>query len=215
MLQHGNEVLPDYNFPYVSVMSNTYGYTHGCLTYMEEFFKVGTPAADKEGMTMANRIWDEQVALFNWYNNSDERTLDYRSGDIHYDFLFLHYMMNNIKYPNNELAKRYKEMKIDKVAMSYAKTLQASISSELRRAEMNQQTVVGALQELHQIREIAQMIGDNQTAQKIDGMASSSLDMLNSVSRELGMAFRNFYNGMDRPATLDETIPEDENEPEE
>ena len=123
--------------------------------------------------------------------------------------------MNNIKYPNNELAKRYKEMKIDKVAMSYAKTLQASISSELRRAEMNQQTVGGALQELHQIREIAQMIGDNQTAQKIDGMASSSLDMLNSVSRELGMAFRNFYNGMDRPATLDETIPEDENEPEE
>ena len=215
VLQHGNEVLPDYNFPYVSVMSNTYGYTHGCLTYMEEFFKVGTPAADKEGMAMANRIWDEQVDLFNWYNNSDERTLDYRSGDIHYDFLFLHYMMNNIKYPNNELAKRYKEMKIDKVAMSYAKTLQASISSELRRAEMNQQTVGGALQELHQIREIAQMIGDNQTAQKIDGMASSSLDMLNSVSREMGMAFRNFYNGMDRPATLDETIPEDENEPEE
>jgi hypothetical protein len=199
VLKHGNEVIPDFNFPYVSVMSYIYGYTHSCITYMEDFFRIGTAAANQEGMKMANQIWDDQVALFNWYNNCDERTLNYRSGDIHYDFLFLHYMMNNVRYPDNSLANRYKELKIDNVAVNYAKSLQDNISSQLRRADFDQQAVAGAFQELHQLTEVAKMIGDNQTAQKIQGIAAAQLDMMGSVSPEMAAAFRQFYNGMDRP----------------
>ncbi len=214
VLVHGNEVLPDVNFPYVSVMSNIYGYTHGCMTYMEDFFRVGTPAANQEGMKMANRIWDEQVELFNWYNNRDERTLDFRSSDIHYDFLFLHYMMNNVRYPDNSLKSRYKELKINNVAENYAKSLQGTISAQLRKAELDQQAIAGALQELHQLQEIAEMIGDSQTAQKVQGIAASQIDMLGSLSPELSAAFRRFYSEMGQPQTVGEEIPADENEPE-
>jgi hypothetical protein len=198
VLVHGNEVMPDFNFPYVSVMSYIYGYTHSCITYMEDFFRIGSDAANKKGMEMANQIWDDQVALFNWYNNCDERTLNYRSSDIHYDFLFLHYMMNNVRYPDNSLTQRYKELKIDKVALNYAKSLQASIGAQMRKAELDQQSVAGSFQELHQLREIATMIGDNATAQKIEGMAASQLDMMTSLSPELAAAFRQFYHSMDR-----------------
>jgi len=214
VLDHGNEVLPDFNFPYVSVMSYIYGYTHGCITYMEDYFRIGTDVANKKGMEMANKIWDDQVALFNWYNNCDERTLDYRSGDIHYDFLFLHFMMNNVKYPDNSLKNRYKELKINKVAENYAKSLQGTISSQLRKAELDQQAIAGALQELHQLQEIAEMTGDHQTAQKIQGIAASQIDMLGSLSPELSAAFRRFYSEMGQPQTLGEEIPADENEPE-
>ena len=199
VLVHGNEVLPNENFPYVAVMSNIYGYTHGCLTYMEDFFRVGTDAANKEGMKMADKIWDGQVALFNWYNNCDDRTLDYRSGDIHYDFLFLHYMMHNVRYPDNSLTNRYKELKINNVAEKYAKSLQSSISAQLRKADFDQQSVAGSLQEMHQLADIAKWIGDNATAQKIQGMAASQIDMISSVSPEYGAAFRQFYNSLDRP----------------
>ena len=198
VLVRGNEVMPDFNFPYVSVMSYIYGYTHSCITYMEDFFRIGSDAANKKGMEMANQIWDDQVALFNWYNNCDERTLDYRSSDIHYDFLFLHYMMNNVRYPDNSLTQRYKELKIDNVAMNYAKSLQASIGAQMRKAELDQQSVAGSFQELHQLQEIAKMIGDNATAQKIEGMAASQLDMMTSLSPELAAAFRQFYHSMDR-----------------
>ena len=214
VLDHGNEVLPDFNFPYVSVMSYIYGYTHGCITYMEDYFRIGTDVANKKGMEMANKIWDDQVALFNWYNNCDERTLDYRSGDIHYDFLFLHFMMNNVKYPDNSLKNRYKELKINKVAENYAKSLQGTISSQLRKAELDQQAIAGALQELHQLQEIAEMTGDHQTAQKIQGIAASQIDMLGSLSPELSAAFRRFYSEMGQPQTVDEEILADENEPE-
>jgi hypothetical protein len=180
-------------------MSYIYGYTHSCITYMEDFFRIGSDAANKKGMEMANQIWDDQVALFNWYNNCDERTLDYRGSDIHYDFLFLHYMMNNVRYPDNSLAQRYKELKIDNVAINYAKSLQGSISAQLRKAEIDQQAVAGSLQELHQLQEIAKMIGDNATAQKIQGMAASQIDMIASISPELAAAFRQFYNNMDKP----------------
>ncbi len=198
VLVHGNEVLPDFNFPYVSVMSYIYGYTHSCITYMEDFFRIGSEAANKKGMEMANQIWDDQVALFNWYNNCDERTLDYRSSDIHFDLMFLHYMMNNVRYPDNSLTNRYKELKIDNVAMNYAKTLQSGISAQLRKADLDQQALAGSFQELHQLQEIAKMIGDKETAQKIEGIATSQLDMIGSVSRELAAAFRDFYNRMDK-----------------
>jgi hypothetical protein len=197
VLTHGNEVLPDCNFPYVSVMSYIYGYTHSCMTYMEDFFRIGTDAANKEGMKMANQIWDDQVALFNWYNNCDERTLDYRSSDIHYDFIFLDYMMN-VHYPDNSLQNRYKELKIDKVAMNYAKSLQANISAQLRKPDFDQQAVAGSLQELHQMRTVAERIGDSQTAKKIQDIATSQLDMMSNLSPELGAAFRQFYNRMDQ-----------------
>ena len=199
VLAHGNEVLPDFNFPYVSVMSYIYGYTHSCITYMEDFFRIGSDAANQKGMEMANKIWDDQVALFNWYNNCDERTLDYRSSDIHYDFLFLHYMMNNVRYPDNSLTQRYKELKIDNVAMNYAKSLQGSISAQLRRADFDQQSVAGSLQELHQLQEVAQMIGDNATAQKVQGIAATQIDMISSISPDLAAAFRRFYSEMDKP----------------
>ena len=211
VLMHGNEVLPDENFPYVAVMSNIYGYTHGCLTYMEDFFRVGTDAANKEGMKMADKMWDGQVALFNWYNNCDDRTLDYRSSDIHYDFLFLHYMLKNVRYPDNSLTKRYKELKINNVAEKYAKTLQSAISAQLRKADFDQQSVAGSIQELHQLKEIAQLLGDDATAQKIQGMATSQIDMISSVSPEFGAAFRQFYNSLDRPEPeLVASAPEEE-----
>ena len=199
VLVHGNEVLPDYNFPYVTPMSNIYGYTFGCLSYLENFFKIDSAAADKEGMKMANQMWDDQVALFNWYNNCDERTLNYRSEDIKYDFRFLYYMMNNIEYPDNSLAQRYKELKINNVMLNCAKDFQASISAELRKADFNQQNVGSALQELHQLQEIAQMIGDNQTALQIKSIAATQLDMISGVSAELGGMFRRFYNELENP----------------
>jgi hypothetical protein len=177
---------------------------------MEDFFKIGTPTANAKGMEMANKIWDDQVELFNWYNGCDDRTLNYRSSDIHYDFLFLYYMLNNIKYPDNSLAQRYKEMKIDKVAMNYVKSLQGDISAQLRKADMDQQAIAGAFQEMHQLQEIATIIGDNQTTQKIKDIAASQLDMINSLSRELGAAFRQFYNRMDVPEQLTEEVADEE-----
>ena len=148
---------------------------------------------------MANKIWDGQVELFNWYNNCDERTLDYRSSDIRYDFMFLHYMLKNIKYPDNSLAQRYKELHLNNVALTYAKSLQGNISSQLRKADIDQQAMAGALQEMHQIQEVAQMLGDNGTAQKVKDMANAQIDMIGSASPELAAAFRRFYSDLDRP----------------
>ena len=178
---------------------------------MEDFFRIGTPAANQEGMKMANKIWDDQVALFNWYNNCDERTLNYRSSDIHYDILFLHYMMKTIQYPDNSLTNRYKELKFDKVALNYAKTLQGQISSQLRKAEIDQQALAGALQELHQLHEIAQLIGDTQTSQKIQGIAAAQIDMMSNLSPEMGAAFRQFYyNRLETPEHEPEVAEEGE-----
>ena len=108
-------------------------------------------------------------------------------------------MMNNVRYPDNSLTNRYKELKIDKVAMNYAKSLQGNIAAQLRKAEFDQQAVAGYLQELHQMQEVCQMVGDNGTAQKINGIAATQIDMIGSISPEMSAAFRRFYSEMDKP----------------
>lgn len=212
VLVHGNDVLPDFNFPFVSTASNNYAYTHTCLTYLNDFFNVKTPEADKKGMEMANKMWDEQVALFNWYNNCDDRTLNYRSSDISYDFRLLHFMMNEIKYPDNSLKQRYKELKIDNVGLNYVKSLQGSFNAQLRKAEFDQQAVAGILQEMHQIQDIANIIGDTKTAQEVRNIAMKHIDMVGSLSPELGAAFRDFYNNMSNYVEKEESEETENND---
>ena len=47
--------------------------------------------------------------------------------------------------------------------------------------------------------QIAQMIGDNQTALQIKSIAATQLDMISGVSAELGGMFRRFYNELENP----------------
>ena len=47
VLDKGNAIVPDEVFPYVSVMSNMYGYTQNSTFYMQDYFNLHTPSADK------------------------------------------------------------------------------------------------------------------------------------------------------------------------
>lgn len=197
VLNHGNEVLPNANFPYVTVMSNIYGYTYSCLNYLDSYFAIGTDAANKKGMEMAKEMWDGEVELFNWYNNADERTLDYRSTDITTDFAFLH-MLLSTDFPDNSLKNHYKEMKIDKVANFYAKFIQSNISSLLRKPDLDQNAVARSFTDLHHLQEIAAELGDANTARNIQQIADSQIDVISTISPELGSAFRNFYTNFNK-----------------
>lgn len=203
----GNKVLPNEVFPYVSVMSNIFGYSQNCIFYMQDYFKLNTASGDKKGMEMANTIWDEMVELFGWYNKCDEHTLDIHAENIHYDVMFLHYMMMNIKYPDNTMNSRFRELKIDKMAPYYAQGLANSISRLVRQPDFDQQAVANNFQELHQLLDVAQKIGDQATAEKINGIAEAQLKLMDSVSPEMGGAYRNFYNslGLSRQLAQDNT----------
>lgn len=199
VLNKGNEILPDAIFPYVSTMSNMYGYTQSCIFYLQDYFNLKTAAADKKGMEMANTIWDGMVELFKWYNESDNHTLDLHSGDIHYDFLFLYYLLNNTTFPGEGLTPRYKELKIDKVASFYAQSLNQEITKSLRNPNFDQQEIAGKFQEIRQIMEISKLIGDNATASKLEKMAEGQFQVLDAISDGLGRAYRNFFYKTDEP----------------
>lgn len=209
VMDKGNEVVPDNIFPYVSTMSNMYGYTQRTIFYMQDYFKLKTASGNEKGMKMANDIFNEEVELFNWYNNCDEHTLDIQGDNIHYDFLFLHYLLNNVDYPDNSLLKRCKELKLDKVAMNYAKNLSAAMAKTIRQPDFDQQALAGSFQELHQIAELAQMSGSSETAKAIEGIANAQLSSLDAISREMGNAFRTFYQNIGRMAEADTEATEE------
>ncbi|MCR4737343.1 MAG: DUF2723 domain-containing protein [Bacteroidales bacterium] len=195
VLDKGNAIVPDEVFPYVSVMSNMYGYTQNSTFYMQDYFNLHTPSADKKGMEMAKAIWKEMVELFGWYNKQDEKTLAFHAEDLRYDFIFLHYFLNNVKFPTNELVSHYKEMKFDHAAEIYAKTLNESITKQIRKPDFDQQSVAGDFQELRQIMQVAEICGDTGTAQKIRQAVDAQFNALNAISAGLGGAFQRFFYG--------------------
>ena len=195
VLDKGNAIVPDEVFPYVSVMSNMYGYTQNSTFYMQDYFNLHTPSADKKGMEMAKAIWKEMVELFGWYNKQDEKTLAFHAEDLRYDFIFLHYFLNNVKFPTNELVSHYKEMKFDHVAEIYAKTLNERITKQIRKPDFDQQSVAGDFQELRQIMQVAETCGDTGTAQKIRQAVDAQFNALNAISAGLGGAFQRFFYG--------------------
>ena len=201
---HGNTLLPDEVFPFVSVMSNVYGYTQNCIFYMQDYFKLKTESGNQKGMEMANKIWDHMVELFGWYNQCDERTMDIHADNIHYDVMFLSYMMTNINYPGNAMDSRYKELKIDKIFPYYAQGLTNNISRLVRQPDFNQQAVANNFQELHQMMTIAQKCGDQATTKKMQDMAEAQLKVMDGVSPEMGNAYRGFYNSLSRPRQVAE-----------
>lgn len=199
VLDQGNKLLPNEIFPYTSSMSNMYGYTQSCSFYMEEFFRLHTPTADKKGMEMANDMWTGMVELFNWYNKCDEKTLFFHNDDIHYEFIFLNYLMTNVDYPNDGLASRFKEIKIGKVAEFYTQELSHNISKMIRQANFDQQAIASDLQEIAQIIDIAKRCGEDTLAQKLQQQAEVHFQTIDSVAPGLGNAFRQFFNNIINP----------------
>ncbi|MBR4787536.1 MAG: DUF2723 domain-containing protein [Bacteroidales bacterium] len=195
VLDKGNAIVPDEVFPYVSVMSNMYGYTQNSTFYMQDYFSLHTPSADKKGMEMAKTIWNEMVELFDWYNRQDEKTLAFHSDDLRYDFIFLHYFLHNVKFPSDELAAHYKELKMDHVAEVYIRSLTGSITKQIRKPDFDQQSVAGDFQELRQIMQIAEKCGDTGTMQKARQVAESQFTSLDAISPGLGGAFQRFFYG--------------------
>ncbi len=210
VLDQGNKVLPDEIFPYATAMSNIYGYTQSSTFYMQDYFRLHTPTGDQKGMDMANKIWDGLVELFNWYESNDERTLNFHNEDIHYDFMFLSYLMENVNYPGEGLAPRFSELKIDKVGTFYANELNNSISLKLRQTNFDQQSIASDFQELHQIMVAARASGNQALAQNIQQMAHAQCSAMETIYPQMGRAFREFFDGLDRPVENMESAEETE-----
>ncbi len=193
VLDEGNNILPNEIYPYVSVMSNMYGYTQNSIFYMQDYFNLKTPSANKKGMEMAGKIWDGFAELFNWYNQQDEKTLTFHADNIHYDFMFLYYFMNNVTYPSQDLQSRYKELKFDHVADFYVNTLKESITRQIRRPDFDQQALAGNFQEIRQIMKIAEFAGDKAMAKKMQDMAESLINAVDAAAPGWGNAYRRFF----------------------
>jgi len=187
--RQGNTILADCNFPYVSAMSNIYGYTQNCMFYMEDFFKLHTKSANQAGLEMANTIIDEEVELFNWYNQCDELTLNLHENDLQYDFMFLSYLMNSVPYPDNSIRNRFKEINIGKAALHYANSLDSKIRKQIQQPDFNQQAAFNDFYSLYQIERSANRVGDNALADKVHAMLQAHVDNLNAMSPGFGNSF--------------------------
>ena len=137
--------------------------------------------------------------------DTDERTLELHGDDIRYDLMFMNFLLNNVRFPGEGLAPRYKELKFNKVADFYAGMLNGNIAKKLRQPDFDQQALANDFQELHEVMTIARLCGNNAMAEKIRKMADTQFDAMEASAPGMGAAYRNFFYGINAPASAEET----------
>jgi hypothetical protein len=106
--------------------------------------------------------------------------------------------MTNVRYPDQSMASKFKELKFDNLAANYAQGLSNNITRLIRQPDFDQQAVANNFQELHQLLDIAEVAGDNATVKKLQDIAETQLKAMDGISPNMGSAYRNFYNSLDR-----------------
>ena len=195
VLDRGNELLPNDIYPYVSVMSYQYGYTQRCIFYIEDYFNVGTPEAEKHGVEMANKMLDGFVELFNWYNNADEKTMKFHADDITYDWIFCGSFLKSVNGKDQALNARFKDIKMDKLIDFTCKQYQDKIRNVIANNLEDQRAIGDVFQGLQQMLNIAQLTGNANAAAKISQFADGQINLINQVSPQFGSYLKEFLYG--------------------
>jgi hypothetical protein len=193
VLDHCNEVLPNFNFPYL--MDHQLGYSQTCVFFMRDYFLLNTPTGREKGLKMATDYWNLFVEEMAWFDrNYDDRVANDYAELINYNILFTQQMFSilneyEVKMPEQEL----KKLKFDKFATAYIDKQNEIITRSLTDLEKNQEQLTMAFQSLKNITRLAQLTGNETVAQKGLQVAESQLAIFTQMDAGFGQSYRNFF----------------------
>ena len=193
VLDHCNEVLPAYNFPYL--LDHQLGYSQTCVFFIRDYFMLNTESGRQKGLQMALDYWNFFVEEMAWLDrNYDEGMADNYAELINYNLLFTQQMFNILNEYQAQLPEQeLKKLKFDKFANAYIEKQNSTISRCLTDVEKNQEQLTMAFQSLKNITQVAQQAKNETIAQKGIQTAENQLNVFSQMDAGFGQSYRNFF----------------------
>ena len=193
VLDHCNEVLPNFNFPYM--LDHQLGYSQTCVFFIRDYFMLNTETGRQKGLQMAMDYWNLFVEEMAWLDrNYDEKMADNYAELINYNILFTQQLFGilsdyNLQLPEQEL----KKLKFDKFANAYIDKQNSIITRCLTDLEKSQEQLTLAFQSLKNITQLAQRTNNEAIAQKGTQVAENQLNIFSQMDAGFGQSYRNFF----------------------
>jgi hypothetical protein len=193
VLDHCNDVLPTFNFPYL--MDHQLGYSQTCVFYMRDYFMLKTETGRQKGLQMATDYWNSFVEEMAWFDrNYNEGMADNYAELINYNILFTQQMFGILSDYQAQLPEQeLKKLKFDNFATAYIDKQNSLITSSLIDLEKNQEQLTLAFQSLKNITRLAQITGNESIAQKGIQVAENQLNTFSQMDAGFGQSYRNFF----------------------
>lgn len=193
VLDHCNDVLPSFNFPYM--MDHQLGYSQTCVFFMRDYFMLNTKSGREKGLQMAIDYWNFFVEEMAWFDrNLDDRVASDYAELLNYNILFTQQMFGilndyDMKLPEQEL----KKLKMDNFATAYIDKQNDIITRSLTDLEKHQEQLTMAFQSLKNITQLAQRVGNDAIAQKGLQTAENQLNIFSQLDPGFGRSYREFF----------------------
>lgn len=193
VLDHCNEVLPPFNFPYL--LDHQLGYSQTCVFFIRDYFMLNTETGRQKGLQMATDYWNFFVEEMAWLDrNYDEGMADNYAELINYNLLFTQQMFGILKDYQVQLPEQeLKKLKFDKFANAYIEKQNSTITRCLTDLEKNQEQLTMAFQSLKNITQVAQQAKNEAVAQKGIQTAENQLNVFSQMDAGFGQSYRNFF----------------------
>ena len=193
VLDHCNEVLPAFNFPYL--LDHQIGYSQTCVFFMRDYFRLNTETGRQKGLQMATDYWNMFVEEMAWLDrNYNERMADNYAELINYNILFTQQMFGILNDSDCQLPEQeLKKLKFDKFASAYIDKQNNIITRCLTDLEKNQEQLTLAFQSLKNITQLAKLVGNETIEQKGMQVAENQLNIFSQMDTGFGQSYRNFF----------------------
>ena len=193
VLDHCNDVLPAFNFPYL--LDHQMGYSQTCVFFIRDYFLLKTPTGREKGIQMAVDYWNSFVEEMAWFDrNYDDRVASDYAELLNYNILFTQQMFGILNDYDAQLPEQeLKKLKFDKFASAYIDKQNKIITESLTNLEKNQDQLTMAFQSLKNITQLAQRSGNENIAQKGLQTAENQLNIFTQMDAGFGQSYRNFF----------------------
>jgi len=178
--------------PYIIVGNNNH--TFYSIFHVDALLKLGTETAAEKAMTMINRMLDEFIETFDWFNSCDDRTLSIQAENITNCKRYFEILNNILSDEQRLLFKdKFEQLRLTKPFTALASQIGAEIDIYIKKGADAQRQLVEALGELTRLNDIATLVNDKVLESNITRIIEVKIDMISAIDPQGGRMFRDYF----------------------
>jgi len=181
--------------PYILI--GNHNHIQYSFTQADALLRLGTPTATEKGLKMIERMLDELIVTFRWFEKCDERTIvAIQDENINLCLITLSNIDRMISDSQRMLfMDKFEQLTMTKTLTALATQASSEIDFYLKKGVDSQRDLVDQFHQLRQYREFAEMTNDNILNNNIVRILEAKINMISASDPQTGRAFRDYFLG--------------------
>jgi hypothetical protein len=162
----------------------------------EELLKLGTETATEKGLRMVDRMLDELIISFEWFEKGNQRTVAIQAENIENCLAFLSHIDRILSDEQRLLFDdKFEQIRATKTLTTLMSQISSEIDFYLKRGRDAQRELLDQFQKIGMFGDIAALTYDVTLQQNVLEMFQTKIKKISDTDPQLGRMFREYFLG--------------------